>query len=114
MKSQHSPAPWHTRKDTYWQNGEPPFFNVSIHTNDGERDQVALVSHETLEIAQANARLIAVAPEMLEALEQAEEWLSGWASAEPYIDDIQAAIAKAKGESPLTPTSELKNFEARR
>ncbi len=33
--------------------------------------------------------------DLLEACKAAEEWLSGWASAEPYIDQIRAAIAKA-------------------
>ena len=44
----------------------------------------------------ATARMIAAAPDMLAALKGAEEWLSGWASAEPYIDVIRAAIAKAE------------------
>ena len=52
-----------------------------------------------LEEAQANARLIAAASELLEALEKAEEWLQGWASAEHELGIIQAAIAKAKGET---------------
>ena len=47
----------------------------------------------------ANARLIAAAPELLEACKKAEGWLSGWASAEPYIDVLRAAIAKATGEA---------------
>lgn len=45
---------------------------------------------------QANARLIAAAPDLLEACKQAREWLAGWASAEPYIDALEAAIAKAE------------------
>ena len=28
-------------------------------------------------------------------LEQAEEWLSGWASAEPYLSTIRAALGKS-------------------
>lgn len=40
--------------------------------------------------------LIAAAPDMFEALEGAAEWLSGWASAEPYLGRIQAARAKAR------------------
>lgn len=47
--------------------------------------------------ALANAKLIAAAPEMLEALEKAEEWLKGWASAKHGLEIIQAVIAKAKG-----------------
>lgn len=46
---------------------------------------------------EANARLIAAAPEMYEALKAAEEWLSGWASAEPYLETIRAALLKAEG-----------------
>lgn len=44
----------------------------------------------------ANAKLVAASPLMLEALEGAAEWLSGWASAEPYLSKIRAAIAAAK------------------
>lgn len=47
------------------------------------------------EVSKANAALIAAAPEMLEALLDAKEWLSGWASAEPYLSKIEAIIAKA-------------------
>jgi hypothetical protein len=43
----------------------------------------------------ANARLIAAAPDLLEACEAARLWLAGWASASPYIETLDAAIAKA-------------------
>ena len=46
-------------------------------------------------IIKANAKLIAAAPELLDACNGAEEWLAGWASASPYIDILRAAIAKA-------------------
>lgn len=39
------------------------------------------------------------AAEMLTALKAAEEWLSGWASAEPYLQNIRDVIAKAEGRS---------------
>lgn len=45
-------------------------------------------------------RLRSLNADMLEALNKAEEWLSGWASAEPYIDIIRAVIAKANGKQP--------------
>lgn len=35
--------------------------------------------------------------ELLVALIGAEKWLSGWASAEPYLTTIRAAIAKVSG-----------------
>lgn len=48
----------------------------------------------------ANANLIVRAVNshatMLDALKGAEEWLSGWASAEPYLTKIRAAIAEAE------------------
>lgn len=44
------------------------------------------------------ATLLAAAPELLRACEQAVEWLEGWASAEPYIGVLRAAISKATGE----------------
>lgn len=40
------------------------------------------------------------APDMFEALLQARDWLRGWASAEPQLAIIEAALAKA------TPTGE--------
>lgn len=41
-------------------------------------------------------RLKSLNAELLAALKQAEEWLDGWASAEPYISEIRAAIKKAE------------------
>lgn len=46
----------------------------------------------------ANARLIAAAPDMLDALRKAETWLCGWGSAEPYLSEIRDVIAEATGE----------------
>ncbi len=43
----------------------------------------------------ADARLIVAAPELLQACEKAVEWMEGWASADPYIDVLRAAIALA-------------------
>lgn len=36
--------------------------------------------------------------EMLTALKGAETWLSGWASAEPYLSAIRDSIAKAESQ----------------
>jgi hypothetical protein len=56
--------------------------------------------------AAANAAMIVSAvnshADMLAALKMAEEWLSTWASADPYIGYIRAAIAKAEGRAPLS------------
>lgn len=44
-----------------------------------------------------DSRLIAAAPQLLEACRQAEQWLEGWASAEPQLKVIRDAIAAAGG-----------------
>jgi hypothetical protein len=43
----------------------------------------------------ANAKLIAAAPEMLDALKEVKHWLEGWASAEAELDFVNRIIAKA-------------------
>ena len=60
----------------------------------------------------SNAALIAAAPVMLEALEGAAEWLSGWASAEPYLAKIQAAIAAANAAAKLAAEELSASFSA--
>jgi hypothetical protein len=45
---------------------------------------------------QANAKLIAAAPEMLNALKLAKMWLEGWASADSELRIINAVLAKTE------------------
>jgi hypothetical protein len=61
------------------------------------------------ETREANARLIAAAPEMLEALESAESCIvtfvavNGWPEpngSRDILNEVQAAIARAKGGEP--------------
>ena len=94
--SGHTPGPW-----------KAPTGDVTVilgtHEYDGERVIVASVrvpvdvdTHEALIPAtewQANARLIAAAPEMLEALED----LTVAAPNDPCWQRARAAIAKARG-----------------
>ncbi len=100
--SKHTPGPWrvvfgnrlgiHGPKDEIgWP--KPIVYNAGLCTD---------------EEAQANAQLIAAAPELLEALEDAWKEMAGWSwtgSADrkgPYDEHrarIRAAIAKAKGET---------------
>ena len=52
---------------------------------------------------QANARLIAAAPDLLESLEEAWQIIQGWEAATPIqianaADKARAVIAKARGE----------------
>ena len=50
--------------------------------------------------ARANARLIAAAPELLEALCDLAESVRAAGITGPYLDAADAAIAKAKGATP--------------
>ena len=52
------------------------------------------IDHETQE---ANSNLIAAAPEMLEALEYAREWIDGMPASQYVLEKIDIAIAKAYG-----------------
>ena len=94
--SKHTPGPW--RVVDSWndhmvegQNGE------EIIWQDGP--------HNTPTINEANARLIAAAPDLLEALEdlillaQAVMHENGGYMVDDELSDARAAIAKAKGEA---------------
>lgn len=59
--------------------------------------QIALMCDGSDKQIAANANLYAAAPEMYEALMAARGWLSGWASAEREIAQIDAALLNATG-----------------
>lgn len=104
----HTPGPWavHLFSDTGL--GDPPHF--AIFTDDGEGNGDHLPCGERddpghLQIAEANAKLIAAAPDLLLALKAAKSWIenddvdrmgdaetSRWNA---LLDKIEAAIAKA-------------------
>ena len=81
--SKHTPGPWHTA-------GEQ---GVQIRS---AKDQIAKVWTMRGNEWKANARLIAVAPELLEACKVALGIIGFGAE----HDQISAAIAKATGEQP--------------
>lgn len=81
--NKHTPAPWHVA------NG------VQIRS---ERDQIAKVWMMRHGEGQANAHLIAAAPDLLEALAEVVEWLELGDHAGPMHSKARAAIAKARGE----------------
>jgi hypothetical protein len=90
--NKHTPGPW--RVVDSWndhmvegQNGE------EIIWQDGP--------HGTPTINEANARLIAAAPDLLAVLEELQESAAYWSEYDVpigIVDRINAAIAKAKGE----------------
>ena len=83
--SNHTPGPWYVGGDMVWS-----------FDDDGEIAVVIRV-HERDQEFEANSRLIAAAPDLLEALED----LLGWQSTAP--DSVKNAarqtIAKAKGKT---------------
>ena len=80
-----TPGPWHVA------NG------VQIR---GEREQIAKVWMMRGGEGNANARLIAAAPELLEALAEVVNAADGesWSQLGPSLSKARAAIAKATGE----------------
>jgi hypothetical protein len=96
----HTPGPWELNGDT-----------ITGKDTDLNRSPIATVSHfyRNREIDQANARLIAAAPELLEALEQAKNWiythLDSMNEGQKTVHDMKVlhdcwdAIAKAEGRA---------------
>jgi hypothetical protein len=103
----HTPGPWNADKnfmgpDTYGDGNSIPVFprgggvaicDVVAVTGEG------LSRPDVQARAEANARLIAAAPELLEALEKAADWLSRSIRIDDreQAEDARAAIAKATG-----------------
>jgi hypothetical protein len=89
MKTHYSPGPWHTQGCTIYAGK-----NRVAQTWDAEYDGLPTPTME------ADAGLIAAAPEMLEALEFALEAVIYFHNNEEdngMLDQVRAAIAKANG-----------------
>ena len=92
MKTQHTPGPW-------------AFNSRQIFADSKNHGEAAIAYIQDLTEAEANARLIATAPELLEALESIEN-MAGHHEAPASFKHVwreailtaQAAIKKAKGE----------------
>ena len=104
MTTQHTPAPWHICRD------DDQIIVTSVQENDEMLVDVCSVyggNENNVELQEANAHLIAAAPEMLWALEQVAA-LGREASnsdGQVYLDEsnflyiLEIAIAKAKGKT---------------
>lgn len=106
----HTPGPWEARRD-------PCHFGALSSVVGGAQAggvrlnrelMVEVGGHGTLQIQEANTRLIAAAPDLLEALEELKGMLLEWHDDMPdHVGDAEAgaiekarkAIAKAKGET---------------
>lgn len=102
----HTPGPWATEINEYGSRRIGVVFaggrNIARICGKGSMPQPAANSFGALtDESDANARLIAAAPDMLKALERAEFCIRGYTDSskrECDLDAIRAAIAKAKGE----------------
>lgn len=92
----HTPGPWRIKKYSYG------FWVVS----DEKRENITWIGHPSYPPRdnEANARLIATAPELLEALESTIEWIdSAWPDVksldwEDWRQTVSKIVAKARGE----------------
>jgi hypothetical protein len=89
MKVAHTPGPWTTSRDAVPEG----IVQITVYAEqDGER--VATVFQ-----SEANAPLIAAAPDLLDACRDAEQYLGATESGPPstLLRTVRAAIAKAQG-----------------
>ena len=111
----HTPGPWHVVSDPQWEGKHPnhshrficniPAFAQVYPPTDGEDDgwqvfhddvgRTICQMTDTIEI-EANARLIASAPDLLSALERLAHPMAD----DDDLDYARAIIAKAKGQQP--------------
>jgi hypothetical protein len=100
----HTPGPWKTESFSQAESGES--VTLELHANSGYIGTFALEldgNHTPEDVAEflANGRLIAAAPELLEALEAVNEAFHRQSLVEHRGDvmpKVWAAIRKAKGE----------------
>ena len=110
MSAQHTPGPWEVQNSDQWRaESRDTGFATFCHVGPPKGLAVALaVSDEDGEghEVEANARLIAAAPDLLDAIEALLGWVKAW-DCDFVMDDewpaddekIKAAIAKARGEA---------------
>lgn len=91
MGASHTPGPWASVQSNGVKNGV-------IAVDDDANDQFYIGKMSGPD-AEANARLIATAPELLEALEEAVQWDSHDSEGVPavWLEKARAALAKARG-----------------
>lgn len=101
-----TPGPWHwSTIDDDQANEDEPYHFIQIEKNSGWRGEDYMSVSGVC--SEANARLIAAAPDLLEALQEVMGWISNWNPNFEHDDEwpetrarVGAAIAKARGETP--------------
>jgi hypothetical protein len=93
--SKYTPGPWRLNDNTkYWKTN---IFSITVRKHGVSSSTVANIpARATIPVSEAwaNARLIAAAPDLLEAVKAA------LSDDQPYIEKCKAAIAKATGKQP--------------
>ena len=96
MKTQHTPGPWFIKRRTY--DNETTYYRVTASDGQGWSDNRYMSVSGCID--EHDARLIAAAPELLEAVEAAMKLIE---RVMPIVGDVtrkaRAAIAKATGEN---------------
>ena len=90
-EAESTPGPWHIMEGTDWVIVSPEVSVAAVYTPRGDR-----------EVRQANARLIAAAPDIEKALEILLDSHSGMSNRNCNCDECapaKAALAKARGET---------------
>ena len=103
MTTKHTPGPWYVGSGTY--EGRNIYSAASVTDDEGFTYQpiVASAEDDGIKCWDANARLIAAAPDLLRYLKEARRTLEMWKDVAPAVSlcaDIDAAIARATGEQP--------------
>lgn len=101
MTTQHTPGPWRVEEQPYKSsafyirgtkpNGKPMTWGLGA---------VAHIPRSTVLPSEANARLIAAAPELLEALQNCLEQIAGGPDGSRVYFAAKKVIAKATGGQP--------------
>jgi len=96
---EHTPGPWHTHGTAI--HAQYRYAGRKHHHHVAEVSPlVSAEAHGDIGTPEANARLIAAAPELLRALKRIAEVRAGSPWAEGMAGIARAAIAKAEGRTP--------------
>lgn len=100
MSAAHTPGPWSMSAYIPYEGHASARYYIYGHCGDSRSPTVAHIKNSTKQPMEANARLIAAAPELLDALRRAAQALAHACEASPglYLAAYElaaAAIAKA-------------------